>query len=95
MRRRITISVLAAAIVTTVALAMAWPDKKMTWRDIDCANVTPGRAKTICQTMSESMEWTWMGHAITSPGWRVTGARYAKSIVARGSRLRICRRLNI
>jgi len=44
----------------------------MMTRNIGCADVTPGRGKQICQDLSESMEWTWMGHAIVSPGWRVT-----------------------
>jgi hypothetical protein len=43
-------------------------------RDIGCANVNIGRGKDICNALSASMEWTWMGHAIVSPGWRVTGA---------------------
>ena len=71
MRRRIVIVVLVAVIVA-IALAMVWPDKKMISRDIGCATVSPERARTICQALSESMEWTWMGHAIISPGWRVT-----------------------
>jgi hypothetical protein len=72
MQRRIAIFVLIAAVAIAVALAKVWPDKKMISRDIGCATVIPGRAKTICQALSESMEWTWMGHAIISPGWRVT-----------------------
>ena len=72
MRRPIAISVLLAAIVVAVVLLMAWPDKGMTSQDIGCANVTPERPKAVCQALSESMEWTWMGHAIISPGWRVT-----------------------
>ena len=72
MKRRIAIFALVTTGVITGVLVMAWPDKKMISRDIGCANVAPGRAKTICQALSESMEWTWMGHAIISPGWRVT-----------------------
>jgi len=72
MQRRIAISVLLAAILVAGALAIVWPDRKMISRDIGCATVSPERAKIICQDLSESMEWTWMGHAIISPGWRVT-----------------------
>jgi len=72
MRRRIAILVFAAAVVVAIALALVWPDKRMISRDIGCGNVSPARAKDICQALSESMEWTWMGHAIISPGWRVT-----------------------
>lgn len=44
----------------------------MVSRDIGCAKVDSGRGKNICNNLSASMEWTWMGHAIISPGWRVT-----------------------
>ena len=51
---------------------IVWPDRKMISRDLGCANIAPGRGNALCQALSESMEWTWMGHAIISPGWRVT-----------------------
>lgn len=41
-------------------------------KDIGCSKATPGREQQICRAISDSMEWTWMGHAIISPGWRVT-----------------------
>src|SRR5258708_3957202 len=72
MRRRIAFPVIVLAIVIAVVLVMSWPDKKMISRDIGCANVTPGRGNQICRALSDSMEWTWMGHATISPGWRVT-----------------------
>jgi len=50
---------------------MGWPAGRMISRDIGCANIPPGRGKQICDALSGSMEWTWMGHAIISPGWRV------------------------
>ena len=72
MRIRIAIPVLVAVGVIVLALVMVWPDKKMISRDIGCASRPSGREKKICQTLSDSMEWTWVGHAIISPGWRVT-----------------------
>jgi len=72
MRIRIAIPVLVAVGVIVLALVMVWPDKKMISRDIGCASRPSEREKKICQTLSDSMEWTWMGHAIISPGWRVT-----------------------
>jgi hypothetical protein len=66
------ISALALASLVAVGIAMAWPDKRMMSRDIGCARVPLGRTKAICQAVSDSMQWTWMGHAIVSPGWRVT-----------------------
>jgi hypothetical protein len=41
-------------------------------RDIGCKKVTNARGKEICQAIADNMEWTWMGHAIISPGWRLT-----------------------
>lgn len=72
MRRRIAIPALVAGGVFGVVLAMGWPDKRMMSRDIGCANVKSDRGNEICHALSDSMEWTWMGHAIISPGWRVT-----------------------
>ncbi|MEO8051264.1 MAG: hypothetical protein ABI833_12680 [Acidobacteriota bacterium] len=72
MRQRLAIPTLVIATVFALILAAAWPDKKMTSRDIGCADTAPARGKQICQALSESMEWTWMGHAIVSPDWRVT-----------------------
>ena len=55
-----------------LVLALCWPDGEMGSRDIGCARVAPGRSQEICRALAESMEWTWFGHAIVSPGWRVT-----------------------
>jgi len=74
MRRHIVVPALVVAGVITLVLVMFWPDKRMLSRDIGCANVAPARGKEICHALSDSMEWTWMGHAIVSPGWRVTWA---------------------
>ena len=63
---------LVVASVITLVLVILWPHKGMISRDIGCANVAPGRGKEICHALSDSMEWTWMGHAVVSPGWRVT-----------------------
>jgi hypothetical protein len=68
MLRRIAIPVLVVASVIAIVLLIVWPDKKMMSRDIGCASVTPGRGKEIYHALSDSMEWTWMGQAIISPG---------------------------
>jgi hypothetical protein len=70
--RRTAISTVAVLGAVALLLALGWPDKRMISRDIGCANVEPGRGQQICRALSDSMEWTWMGHAIISPGWRVT-----------------------
>jgi len=71
-RPRMAIAALVVGGVILLLLVMIWPDKRMVSRDIGCANVSSERGKEICQALSDSMEWTWMGHAIISPGWRVT-----------------------
>jgi hypothetical protein len=71
-RKHILVAALVIAGITTLVLVIFWPDKGMISRDIGCANAAPGRGKEICQALSDSMEWTWKGHAIVSPGWRVT-----------------------
>lgn len=53
-------------------IAICWPDRQMASRDIGCAKVTSARGQEICSAISASMEWTWMGHGIVSPGWRTT-----------------------
>lgn len=55
-----------------IAAALCWPSDYMMSKDIGCATASDARGKEICAALSESMEWTWMGHAIVSPGWRVT-----------------------
>jgi hypothetical protein len=41
-------------------------------RDIGCAKVQSGPERDICRALSEALEWTWRGHAIIAPGWRLT-----------------------
>ena len=41
-------------------------------RDLDCEKQTSGRAREICQALENSLEWTWTGHAIISPSFRIT-----------------------
>ena len=72
MGRRLAIFALLLAGPLVVVIAIAWPEREMMSRDIGCAKVAPERGKEICNALSDSMEWTWTGHAIVSPGWRVT-----------------------
>ena len=46
-------------------------DKKMYSRDLGC-NDYQGRAAEICRDFSREMDWTWLGHVLPAPGWRVT-----------------------
>ena len=44
----------------------------ITSRDLGCAAVSDIRAGVICRRLQREMQWTWTGHAIIAPGWRVT-----------------------
>ena len=39
---------------------------------LDCERYRLDRARSICRSLEAEMQWTWLGHAIVSPGWRVT-----------------------
>lgn len=41
-------------------------------RDLDCEEQHTDRSREICRAMEEALEWTWKGHAIISPSYRVT-----------------------
>src|SRR5512135_2088904 len=78
MKRSIAIIALLAAALIGLALILCWPSGNMASRDIGCANVNSERGRDVCNALSASMEWTWMGHAIVSPGWRVTWSGLAR-----------------
>ncbi len=40
-------------------------------RDLHCNVITDDRARIICLRLEQEMQWTWMGHAVISPGWRI------------------------
>ena len=44
----------------------------ITSRDLGCVGISDIRAGVICRRLQREMQWTWMGHAVISPGWRVT-----------------------
>ncbi|TAL40140.1 MAG: hypothetical protein EPN97_00840 [Alphaproteobacteria bacterium] len=66
------LSIFTLTALLALAAALCWPGDYMMSKDIGCAKASNARGKEICAALSESMEWTWMGHAIVSPGWRVT-----------------------
>ena len=46
-------------------------------RDLACGQLSAGRGQEICRLVARNMDWTWTGHAIVSPSFRVgfAGAR--------------------
>ena len=71
MKRKIFFCGVPAALVLALAAALCWPSGYMIHRDIGCAKAESPRGREICEAISGSMEWTWLGHAIISPGWRL------------------------
>jgi len=79
-RRTIVNSALLLFLLSAVAYAF-WPQHGMGSRDLGCDRQI-GRAQEICLRLQRDMEWTWTGHAIISPGWRVTFASIARTYCA-------------
>jgi hypothetical protein len=69
MLRLILISIVAILTISVVVGLL--PDKSL-GRDLQCTAISDERARIICQRLESNLHWTWMGHAIISPGWRVT-----------------------
>ena len=72
MNRKITLWAAPSVALFALAAVLCWPSGYMASRDIGCAQTSSPRGRTLCGALSDSMEWTWLGHAIISPGWRVT-----------------------
>ena len=51
-------------------------------RDLFCKDWTASRGNEICRTLEREMEWTWTGHAIFSPSFRVTFETVRKTYCA-------------
>ncbi len=71
MNRYAILSVAIAGLFFAPLIVAVWPSEGMRTRDLGCSKVTSPRAAAICQSVSASMKWTWLGHAIIAPGWRV------------------------
>jgi hypothetical protein len=41
-------------------------------RDLSCKRLPSPRGMEICKALEREMEWTWTGHAIIAPSFRVT-----------------------
>jgi hypothetical protein len=42
-------------------------------RSLGCAAYAgDARAGELCTRLERGMQWTWMGHALPAPGWRIT-----------------------
>src|SRR5260221_14504225 len=64
-----------------VAVYGLLPEPGMGTRNLGCDRQL-GRAQEICHRLEREMQWTWTGHAIISPGWRVTFKSVARTYCA-------------
>jgi hypothetical protein len=69
-KRHIVFSI-PIVLLLGIAVYGLLPDPGMGSRNLGC-DKQPGRAQAICRRLEHEMQWTWAGHAIISPGWRVT-----------------------
>ena len=79
-KRDLVLSALLLTLSGGVAYGL-WPQHGMGSRDLGCDKQT-GRAQELCRRLEHDMQWTWTGHAIISPGWRVTFVTIARSYCA-------------
>jgi hypothetical protein len=66
-------NIAASAAAVSVALLFygLWPDRRMASRDLACGTLRNERANGICLLLQRELEWSWLGHAIVSPGYRI------------------------
>ena len=64
--------ILIFAVFFSLVVYGLWPERGMGSRDLRCAEILNARAQTICRRLEKELQWTWMGHAIIAPGWRVS-----------------------
>ncbi len=69
-RKRLLALVVVLALLPPL-LALMWPGPRMASRDLACYVFEEGRALDLCNMASREMKWTWMGHAMISPGYRM------------------------
>lgn len=63
--------VVGLAALVIIPFGFLWPDTEMVFKDLGCS-AFEGRAHVICAETEAALEWTWFGHALLSPRWRVT-----------------------
>jgi hypothetical protein len=61
---------LLIVLAVTPACLVGWEGQLS--KNLHCERYELARSQEICRALEREMEWTWMGHAIIAPGWRVT-----------------------
>ena len=69
-KRGVTFSIVAVLVgLVTYGL---WPAGNLRTRDLQCGAIPDARAQGICRRLEQELQWSWLGHAIIAPGWRVS-----------------------
>ena len=79
-KRRIVFSIPILLLLCVVVYGLL-PEHGMGSRDLGC-DQQRGRAQEICRRLEREMQWTWTGHAVISPGWRITFEGAARTYCA-------------
>src|SRR6476661_5594946 len=58
--------------VFVLAVANAYALDSLYSRNLSCSRFSAARERQICEALEREMEWTWTGHAIIAPSFRVT-----------------------
>ena len=82
MRPQVAIPAIILAFLLSLVVAIFWPQQRMRSRNLGCPEFPNPRAREICKALSDSMEWTWSGHGIIWPGWRVTWSALRRAFCA-------------
>lgn len=70
-KRNAAIAIAAVVLVGLVTCGF-WLPKGLRSRDLQCIAIPDARAQSICRRLQHEMQWSWLGHAIIAPGWRVS-----------------------
>ena len=74
--RKVAWSGFTSAFVLAVANADALDS--LYSRNLSCSRFSAPRERQLCEALEREMEWTWTGHAIIAPSFRVTFATVKK-----------------
>jgi len=74
--RKVAWSAFTSVFVLAVANACALDS--LYSRNLSCSRFSAPRERQLCEALEREMEWTWTGHAIIAPSFRVTFATVKK-----------------
>jgi hypothetical protein len=67
-----TLAFAVSGLVLIIASSSGAGAASLYTRNLSCQRWSAARANEICKALEREMEWTWTGHAIVSPSYRVT-----------------------